>query len=228
MSASLRGTVNPEPSLPNETVAALRPLPPPSAKLVAKPLEYENRTQSKLAHETPLANRTVREALNQLEDAGIVTSRPSVDGLVIAEDANRVGPRRRAIDDDYVVVLVPEVLRTELWVVDAGDGVAGEHLLDVHAASCGEPGITARYARAAVPRPVTWRGTDSYSLVEPVRHAKTLVPGRVGSRGVGGNRRRDASGRLCRRRGGRPRVAPDDGERRPYAGLTRPGRPTVE
>lgn len=71
-------TVKPEVSLPDTTVAALRPLPP-SAKLVAKILEYEGRlTQSQLAHETLLANRTVREALNQLEDAGVVTSRPSV------------------------------------------------------------------------------------------------------------------------------------------------------
>ena len=70
--------MKPEPSFPDETVAALRPLPP-SAKLVAKPLEYEGRlTQSQLAHETLLANRTVREALNQLEETGIVTSRPSV------------------------------------------------------------------------------------------------------------------------------------------------------
>jgi DNA-binding MarR family transcriptional regulator len=54
---------------------AVRDLPP-SAKLVAKVLEYnETLTQSQLAEETMLPPRTVRYALSRLEDAGVVTSR---------------------------------------------------------------------------------------------------------------------------------------------------------
>lgn len=49
---------------------------PPSAKLVAKVLEYNDTlTQSQLAEETLLPPRTVRYALNRLEDAGVVDSR---------------------------------------------------------------------------------------------------------------------------------------------------------
>jgi len=49
---------------------------PPSAKLVAKVLEYNERlTQSQLAEETLLPPRTVRYALNRLEEAGVVDSR---------------------------------------------------------------------------------------------------------------------------------------------------------
>ena len=49
---------------------------PPSAKLVAKVLEYENTlTQSQLAEETLLPPRTVRYALSRLEDHNIVESR---------------------------------------------------------------------------------------------------------------------------------------------------------
>ena len=49
---------------------------PPSAKLVAKVLEYnETLTQSQLAEETMLPPRTVRYALSRLEDAGVVSSR---------------------------------------------------------------------------------------------------------------------------------------------------------
>jgi len=49
---------------------------PPSAKLVAKVLEYNERlTQSQLAEETLLPPRTVRYALTRLEDAGVVGSR---------------------------------------------------------------------------------------------------------------------------------------------------------
>ena len=49
---------------------------PPSAKLVAKVLEYENTlTQSQLAEETLLPPRTVRYALSRLEDHDIVESR---------------------------------------------------------------------------------------------------------------------------------------------------------
>jgi DNA-binding MarR family transcriptional regulator len=54
---------------------AVRELPP-SAKLVAKVLEYnETLTQSQLAEETLLPPRTVRYALNRLEEEGVVTSR---------------------------------------------------------------------------------------------------------------------------------------------------------
>jgi DNA-binding MarR family transcriptional regulator len=54
---------------------AVRDLPP-SAKLVAKTLEYNDRlTQSQLAEETLLPPRTVRYALNRLEEVGVVDSR---------------------------------------------------------------------------------------------------------------------------------------------------------
>lgn len=49
---------------------------PPSAKLVAKVLEYDGTlTQSQLAAETLLPPRTVRYALNRLEEVGVVDSR---------------------------------------------------------------------------------------------------------------------------------------------------------
>jgi len=49
---------------------------PPSAKLVAKTLEYNDTlTQSELADETLLPPRTVRYALNRLEEVGVVDSR---------------------------------------------------------------------------------------------------------------------------------------------------------
>ncbi|MFC6732130.1 MULTISPECIES: helix-turn-helix domain-containing protein [unclassified Haladaptatus] len=55
--------------------AAVRDLPP-SAKLVAKMLDYnETLTQGQLVEETLLPPRTVRYALNRLEDAGAVSSR---------------------------------------------------------------------------------------------------------------------------------------------------------
>jgi len=54
---------------------AVRELPP-SAKLVAKVLEYNDTlTQSELAEETLLPPRTVRYALSRLEDADVVDSR---------------------------------------------------------------------------------------------------------------------------------------------------------
>lgn len=54
---------------PEATVADL----PPSAKLVYKTLEYEGSlTQSQLAEESLLPQRTVRHALNKLQDAGVV------------------------------------------------------------------------------------------------------------------------------------------------------------
>ena len=55
--------------------SAVRELPP-SAKLVAKVLEYNDTlTQSELAEETLLPPRTVRYALSRLEDADVVESR---------------------------------------------------------------------------------------------------------------------------------------------------------
>jgi len=55
-----------------EAVAEL----PPSAKLVAKVLEYNDTlTQSELADETLLPPRTVRYALSRLEEQDVVTSR---------------------------------------------------------------------------------------------------------------------------------------------------------
>ena len=51
---------------------------PPSAKLVAKVLEDESpQSQGQLAEESLLPDRTVRYALNRLEDAGLVNSRYS-------------------------------------------------------------------------------------------------------------------------------------------------------
>ncbi|MGM0604700.1 MAG: MarR family transcriptional regulator [Halobacteriota archaeon] len=49
---------------------------PPSAKLVAKVLDYNDTlTQSQLAEETLLPPRTVRYALSRLEERGAVESR---------------------------------------------------------------------------------------------------------------------------------------------------------
>lgn len=49
---------------------------PPSAKLVAKVLEYQGTlTQSQLAEETLLPPRTVRYALNRLDEESLVESR---------------------------------------------------------------------------------------------------------------------------------------------------------
>lgn len=54
---------------------AVRELPP-SAKLVAKVLDYNDTlTQSQLAEETLLPPRTVRYALTRLEEEGVVDSR---------------------------------------------------------------------------------------------------------------------------------------------------------
>jgi DNA-binding MarR family transcriptional regulator len=52
---------------------------PPSAKLVAKVLEDESpMSQGQLAEESLLPDRTVRYALNRLEEADLVGSRYSV------------------------------------------------------------------------------------------------------------------------------------------------------
>ncbi|MEF8779314.1 MAG: winged helix-turn-helix transcriptional regulator [Haloferacaceae archaeon] len=51
---------------------------PPSAKLVAKVLESDSPlSQGQLAEESLLPDRTVRYALNRLEDEGLVDSRYS-------------------------------------------------------------------------------------------------------------------------------------------------------
>ncbi|WP_265110344.1 ArsR family transcriptional regulator [Halosolutus halophilus] len=51
---------------------------PPSAKLVAKVLEIDSPlSQGQLAEESLLPDRTVRYALNRLEDVGLVGSRYS-------------------------------------------------------------------------------------------------------------------------------------------------------
>ncbi|MEF8914618.1 rhodanese-like domain-containing protein [Natronomonas sp.] len=58
-----------------ETLAEL----PPSSKLVYKVLEYNGRLpQKELADETRLSPRTLRYALSQLEDVGLVESRPAL------------------------------------------------------------------------------------------------------------------------------------------------------
>ncbi|SFS77219.1 MarR family transcriptional regulator [Halostagnicola kamekurae] len=49
---------------------------PPSAKLVAKVLEYnDTMTQQQIADETLLPARTVRYALNRLDDQNVIDSR---------------------------------------------------------------------------------------------------------------------------------------------------------
>jgi DNA-binding MarR family transcriptional regulator len=49
---------------------------PPSAKLVAKVLEYNERlTQSQIAEETMLPPRTVRYAISRLEDVDAIDAR---------------------------------------------------------------------------------------------------------------------------------------------------------
>lgn len=73
MSTSETALVEGEP--PADGWDAVRDLPP-SAKLVAKVLEYNDAlTQSQLAEETLLPPRTVRYALSRLEDEGVVDSR---------------------------------------------------------------------------------------------------------------------------------------------------------
>lgn len=61
----------------SEPRSRLRELPP-SAKLVAKTLEYEGElTQSQLAEQSLLPDRTVRSALKDLQEADLVSSRVS-------------------------------------------------------------------------------------------------------------------------------------------------------
>jgi len=72
MSASETGHAEPTTESGWEAVREL----PPSAKLVAKALEYNDQlTQSQLADETLLPPRTVRYALSRLEEVGVVDSR---------------------------------------------------------------------------------------------------------------------------------------------------------
>lgn len=68
-------TTNPDSEAADAAWEPVRGLPP-SAKLVAKVLEYDGTlTQSQLADETLLPPRTVRYALNRLEEVGVVDSR---------------------------------------------------------------------------------------------------------------------------------------------------------
>lgn len=72
MSTSETKPVDGDPAASWEAVQDL----PPSAKLVAKALEYQGRqTQRQLADETLLPTRTVRYALTRLEEVGVVDSR---------------------------------------------------------------------------------------------------------------------------------------------------------
>jgi DNA-binding MarR family transcriptional regulator len=69
--------MSPDASPSGRAASALRELPP-SAKLVAKTLEYDGPlTQAGLTEETLLPARTVRDALGRLEAGGIVESRIS-------------------------------------------------------------------------------------------------------------------------------------------------------
>ena len=63
---------------PTEMWDALSDLPP-SAKLIAKVLEYNGTlTQSELADKSRLSPRTVRHALKELDQAGVVDSEISI------------------------------------------------------------------------------------------------------------------------------------------------------
>lgn len=65
----------PEREAPADRWEPIRDLPP-SAKLVAKVLDYEDTlTQSQIAAESLLPARTVRYALTRLEEEGVVCSR---------------------------------------------------------------------------------------------------------------------------------------------------------
>ena len=71
---------------------------PPSAKLVYKVLEYNHHLpQKKLVEKSRLSTRTLRYALNELEDAGLVESRPGLYDArqtcySIAADVDGAGP----------------------------------------------------------------------------------------------------------------------------------------
>jgi len=77
MSTTAEGQVSPAES--EEFRERLRELPP-SAKLVAKVLEMDSPlSQGDLASETLLPDRTVRYALNRLDEAGLVGARYSFE-----------------------------------------------------------------------------------------------------------------------------------------------------
>ena len=68
---------------------------PPSAKLVYKTLEYEGPlTQSQLAEESLLPQRTVRHALGKLEDADVV------EESVYLMDARKSNYKISSADED--------------------------------------------------------------------------------------------------------------------------------
>lgn len=70
-------------TLSEESLAKLQDLPP-SAKLVAKTLEYEGKlTQTELVEETRLPPRTVRHAVSDLEEHDII------DGQISFSDARK-------------------------------------------------------------------------------------------------------------------------------------------
>ncbi|KDE59238.1 ArsR family transcriptional regulator [Halostagnicola sp. A56] len=75
--ADEQATATEEPLTETEYRERLRDLPP-SAKLVAKVLETDSPlSQGQLAEESLLPDRTVRYALNRLEDVDLVESRYS-------------------------------------------------------------------------------------------------------------------------------------------------------
>lgn len=77
-----------------ETLADL----PPSAKLVFKSLEYAGElTQKELAAESRLSKRTVRSAINTLEENDIVTSRINFEDT--RQDVYSIHPRLQ--NDDH-------------------------------------------------------------------------------------------------------------------------------
>jgi thiosulfate/3-mercaptopyruvate sulfurtransferase len=82
---------------------------PPSAKLVYKVLEYNDRlSQKRLVEETRLSSRTLRYAITQLEDAGLVESRPALHDArqtcyTLVRDRRRSAYARDAlVDPDWV------------------------------------------------------------------------------------------------------------------------------
>jgi DNA-binding MarR family transcriptional regulator len=83
-----------------DSASALESLPP-SAKLVYKTLEYEGPlTQSQIAEESLLPQRTVRHALGKLEDAG------AVEASVCLMDARKSSYRVRHPEDSADTVTV--------------------------------------------------------------------------------------------------------------------------
>lgn len=80
-------------TLSDDAVERLQDLPP-SAKLVAKTLEYEGElTQGELADHTRLPPRTVRHAVSDLEEADLI------DATVSFADARK---RKYVLDSDLI------------------------------------------------------------------------------------------------------------------------------